>query len=271
MISETWYCCRQRAGSLVKECRALRPRFGAEDSASVHSKKAEAKKYYRTAVNRTPEDRMEERFAVIGWDAWQYVLTFDDEYLPKNYAGVQDRFRAFRTAVRRWLQKCGKPPDFDWVSIIEGLHGDHRWHIHFICDYYTLGPVEIQRLWKYGDVTDASPVLQDKEGFWRLAFYFNKERRGGVIPVGKQPFTCSRSVNAKLRPPEKWKSDSNLIEPPANAICFSTPDHLPSIPYDNGWGKFYHLSWLEPDGSPGCRAAMRRMGYVDESYARVTD
>lgn len=271
-MSATWYCTRQRAGPLVKECRALRPRFESDDTQIEHSGKSAAKRYIRTAVNRSSIDRLEERLAVIGWDATQYTLTFDDEHLPQRYADLQRAQRSFVKRDRRWRESVGRIPDFDWISVLEGLHGDHRYHIHFICDYNALSPAEVSHLWRGGDIVDASPVLLNKEGFRRLAVYFHKERRDGyVIPVGKQPFTCSRTLSAKLEPPQRWRSEDGAIEPPEDAICFSTPTHRPE-PFDNGWGAFYKLSWLEPDGSPECRAAMRRMGYVEESYlARATD
>ena len=179
MSDPIWYCCRQRAGPLVKECRALRPRFSGDDPPEVSAEKTKAKRYVRTAVNRSSYDRLELRLAEIGWSGTHYVLTFDDEHLPKKREGVKKALAAFLRAVKRWRQKCGKPPDFDYIVVIEGLHGDHRYHVHFVCDYYELSPVEIRRLWKYGMVRDEEPVLLDKQGFRRLAVYFHKERRDG--------------------------------------------------------------------------------------------
>lgn len=265
-MAAQWYCCRQRAGPLVKECRALRPRYGPDDTQIAHAGKASAKKYIRTAVNRSPVDRLEERLAAIGWDATHYTLTFDDDHLPSSYRDLQLAQRAFVKSARRWRESLGASPDFAWVSVLEGLHGDHRYHIHFVADYGELDPESVRHLWRGGDMCDARPVLLNREGFRRLAVYFHKERRDGyVIPVGKQPFTCSRSLARRVPPPERWRDASGVIVPPKGAICFSPPTGRPE-PYDNGWGAYYGLSWLEPDGSPACRAAMRRMGYVEESY-----
>ena len=36
-MSATWFCCRQRAGPLVKECRAQRPRLSRDDLPSERS------------------------------------------------------------------------------------------------------------------------------------------------------------------------------------------------------------------------------------------
>ena len=258
-LCATWYCCRQRAGPLVKECRALRPRFGAEDPPDVLAGKRQAKKYEKTAVTRSSIDRLELRLALLGWHGTHYTLTFDDEHLPKNFDGVRRALRAFLERVKRWRKKLGKDPAMDYIYVIEGLHGNHRWHIHFICDYYEgLSPAEIHKLWRGGDVDDDEPVLLDGRAFRRLAVYFHKERRDGYfIPLGKHPWSCSRSLSAKLTPPEKWKDESGVIEPPANAIWPSTPTGRAEH-FDNGWGQYYKLSWVEPDGSRACARAQAR-------------
>ena len=45
-----WYCTRQRAGPLVKECRALRPRLSQEDTREDHRAKQEILRYSHSAV-----------------------------------------------------------------------------------------------------------------------------------------------------------------------------------------------------------------------------
>lgn len=257
-----WYCCRQRAGPLVKECRALRPRLSGDDLPSERSGKRESQKHIRTAVNRSDKDRIELRLAAIGWDATHYVLTFDNEHLPKNYSGVQAAQRSFIKTVRRWRQKCGKPPDFDWLAVIEGKHGDHRWHIHFIADYDELSPAEVCVLWRFGFPTEddesyiGAPVLLDQKGFRRLAEYLDKEAR----PVGKRKYTCSRSLDRKIGEPARWEADSGSIRPGKRAVCVSYIRGTEPEQWDNGWGKYRKLSWLVPDGSPDCLRALRRMG-----------
>lgn len=262
----TWYCCRQRVGPLVKECRALRPRFTVDDTDETRREKTEAKRYVRTAVNRTDIDRLELRLAAIGWSGQHYVLSFDDEALPDRFDGVRKALRSFLKAARRARAKRGRPPDFPYIPIIEGLHGDHRYHIHLIADYYDLSPVEVRQLWKYGTVFDKGPVLKDKQGFRRLALYFHKERVDGVvIPLGKHQWSCARSLDALVPPPDKWRDECGTVTLPPGAICPAPATGVPQV-FSNGWGSFAKLSWLEPDGTPECKRAMRRMGYVDEAY-----
>ena len=244
-----WYCCRQRAGPLVKECRALRPRFGPEDSQFDRKAKEKVRRYQRNAVNRHQVDRLEIRLALLGKTGTHYTLTYDDEHLPMDFAGVRRSLRSFFARAKRW--RGGTP--LDYIYAIEGLHGDHRYHVHFVCDYYDLCPVEVDKLWRNGAVDD-EPVLRTRKyidpetkevtevsdgGYRRLAEYFNKERTDGVmIPIGRHPWSCSRSLNAKVPPAEKWMDISGVIEIPENVIWARRGGT------ENDFGAYYYGSWI---------------------------
>lgn len=262
-MSNPFFCCRARAGPLVKECRALRPRVWKDDASDIARDKRELARKIRTAVNRSGVDQIELRLAAIGWDATQYVLTFDDAHLPETYSGVQLALRTFVKAMRRWRRRLGKIPDIDWLAVIEGLHGDHRWHIHFICDYYDLAPEEVACLWHGGLLPGAelgkcgAPVLMDKRGFRRLAEYLHKEAK----PLGKRAYSCSRSLDSKITPPRRWRANCGDIVPPRRAVCVSYVQGKHPEAWSNPWGSYSKLSWLVPDGSPACFRALARMGY----------
>lgn len=245
-----WHCCRQRAGPLVKECRALRPRFSRDDLGMDHRSKAEIKRYERTAVNRHQVDRLEIRLALLGLMGTHYTLTFDNTTLPWDFPETRRRLRNFLARVGRWRR--GEP--LDYVYAIEGLHGDHRYHIHFCCDYGDLAPAEVQTLWGQGSVND-EPVLLFHEyrdpqtgervkvcdgGFRRLAEYLNKERTDGVvIPIGRHPWSCSRSLNNKVPPPERWMDTSGGILVPDNVVWARKGGT------ENDFGAYYYGSWIE--------------------------
>ena len=267
-MSATWYCCRQRAGPLTINGAAIRAQ-----RLSPGQKAKTAERYRRCIVNRSALDRLEARLALIGWDATQYILTFDDAHLPAKYAGVQAAVKSFLKTVRRWMIKVGKNPIFDWVAVIEGQHGDGRFHIHFVCDYFSLCPEEITHLWKYGLVPEddeeriGRPVLMDKQGFFRLARYLTKERRDGVIiPLGKHEFSCSKSLNAKIEPPKLWTADALRFSPPRGAICLQPEKGVRMEPRVTEYGLYWRREWLVPDWSPACKKAMLRMGYFDEVF-----
>lgn len=245
-----WHCCRQRAGPLVKECRALRPRFRADETGLDHRAKAEITKYQKNAVNRRQVDRLEIRLAALGPTGTHFSLSFDNDSLPRDFQEARRRMRAFFARVSRW--RGGEPLDYCYA--IEGLHGDHRYHVHFANDYNDLSPAEVQALWRYGDVVDTpvlqitkymdpetgDPVVFSQGGFRQMAEYLNKERTDGVIiPIGRHPWSCSRSLNAKIPPPERWMDTSGVIEIPDNTLWARRGG------MENDFGAYYYASWID--------------------------
>lgn len=246
----SWYCVRQQAGALTKECRALRPRFKQEEAQLDRRAKAALKRCQKTAVNRHPVDRLEIRLALLGPGATHYTLTYDSAHLPRDFPEVRRCIRNFLVRVHRY--RGGR--SLDWIYAIEGLHGDHRYHVHFVCPGEQLSPVEVAFLWRQGGVED-EPVLrvhryQDPEtgrwvsvsegGYRRLAEYLNKERTDGVvIPIGRHPWSCSRSLSAKVAPPRVWMDSTNAIEIPSCALW----SRRGSV--ENDFGAYYYGSWIK--------------------------
>lgn len=234
MDDRLWYCTRQRAGPLVKESRALRPRLSAADSPDDRLDKRQIVNSPHSAVCRTQKDRLELRLALFGFEGSHYTLTFDSASLPRNFQDVRKSFRAFSGRIKRWRK--GEP--FDYIYCIEGLHGDHRYHIHTVFRDSDFSPAEIRYLWKCGEVDD-EPVLRKEGGYRRLAEYFNKERTDGFwIPIGRHPWSCSRSLSRAIPPPERWMDDSGVIEIPDNVIWARRGDG------NNDFGSYYYGSYI---------------------------
>lgn len=234
MSDPLWYCTRQRAGPLVKECRAIRPRLSAQDTREDARDKKEILRYAHSAVCRTQVDRLELRLALFGYEGSHYTLTFDDEHLPRDFAGVRRALRAFLARFRRWRR--GEP--YDWIYAIEGRHGDHRWHVHMILRDSQFSPAEVRYLWRQGQVDD-EPVLRREGGYRRLAEYLNKERPDGfLIPIGRHPWSCSRSLSQGLPPPEKWRDASGVIEIPDDVLWARRGQR------ENDFGAYYYGSYI---------------------------
>ena len=239
MAEPVWYCCRQRAGPLVKECRSLRPRLSRDDLPQERREKKQITRPQHSAVCRSQADRLELRLALFGYEGNHYTLTFDAESLPKTFSGVRKCIRAFFEKAKRWRQ--GKP--FDYIYCIEGKHGDHRYHVHMVLRNSDFSPAEIRHLWKYGMAED-EPVLMKTGGFRRLAEYFNKERSDGVIiPIGRHPWSCSRGLNRQLPPAERWKDESGVIEVPDEVVWSTRGSHV------NDFGAYYYRSYILQKGS----------------------
>lgn len=236
-----WICERQRAGPLVKECRAIRPRLSAEDSVYDRTEKNKILlPKGDCSVCRTQVDRLELRLALFGWTGVHYTLTFDSEHLPPKHRDVRRVWRAFLARAKRWLRGSS----FDYIYLIEGKHGDHRYHIHAVFNDNDLPPAVVRHLWKCGNVDD-EPVLRGKyDSYRRLAKYFNKESSDGiVIPVGARPWVCSRSLSAKLPPAERWMDVSGVI---------TIPDRVYSsgrASTENEFGAYYYGWYIEAKNS----------------------
>lgn len=254
-MTATWYCCRQRAGPLVKECRALRPRFSQNDTGQDARSKAQLRSFQRCAVNRREVDRVELLLALLGWEGVHYTLTFDDEHLPDSFKGVRERTAAFLKRLRRFL-----PPEIplDYLYRIEGLHGEHRYHIHFCADGRWIRPTMIRMLWRDGIVDDepvfrlrsyldpdtGEPVEISDGGFRRLAEYFCKERVDGeTVPLGRHPLSVSRSLRQRLPAPERWTCSSGITAVPDDSVWVRRNGTA------NDFGAFYFTAYIAPDDS----------------------
>lgn len=215
MQENRWYCVRQRAGALVKECRSIRPRLSADDSPW---EKAEKNKILRpprdSSVCRTRVDRLELRLALFGYEGSVYTLTFDREHEPERFQDVRRAWRSFLYRLKKWR---GRP--FDYVYLIEGRHGDHRFHIHLVLRDSDFSPAEVRCLWKFGQDVDDQPLLRyPHDSYRRTARYFNKEATDGIaIPISARTWVCSRSLVKQLPPLECWWDSSGEIPIPKAA------------------------------------------------------
>ena len=261
-MSATWYCCRQRAGPLVKECRALRPRLTAESAADEASKR-ELRRKENGTFERRQVDRLELRLALLGYQSSMHTLTFDNAHLPRDFREVRAALVNFFKRAQRWRAGLEKPPAFDYAYAIEGLHGNRRYHVHIATRDEDLCPAEVDYLWRNG-IVDNEPVLIKRllyeprtgkplideatgkqafvyeGGFRRLAEYLNKERTDGfIIPIGRHPWSCSRTLTDKLPPPEKWRETDGGIVVPEDAVWSRRGKN------ENDFGVYEYASWIE--------------------------
>ena len=171
MADGPWICVRQRAGPLIKECRALRPRLSKDDSTWERNQKNHILiPRGDSSVCRSSVDRLELRLALFGFEGSFYSLTFDDEHLPPAFRDVEKVWRSYLYQLRKWR---GCP--FDYVYNIEGKHGDHRYHLHLVLRDSDFSPAEVRHLWQRGWVDDEPVLRGPNDSYRRLARYLLKE------------------------------------------------------------------------------------------------
>ena len=79
-------------------------------------------------------------------------------------------------------------------------------------------------------------------GYRRLAEYLNKERTDGIIiPINRHPWSCSRSLNAKVPVPERWRDSSGTIAIPESSVWGRRGETA------NDFGAYHYASWIDGD------------------------
>ena len=249
-----WICVRQQAGPLVKECRALRPNYSRYDTPDVRREKAEIKRSSGvTSVCRTRRDRLELRLALFGRDGIFYTLTFDREHECYSLDEVRRRWKAFLYRLRKWSGR----QEIDYIYLIEGRHGDRRYHIHAVLRDSEFPPAVVRYLWPFGVDVDDQPLLKgEKDSYARLAEYMNKERSDGVVlPLDRKLWVSSRSLCRQLPAVETWRDSSGVIEIPTGAVVLQ---HQPL--YRNRFGCYTYAKWLLPPLDVPARARANNLG-----------
>ena len=231
-----YLCVRQRAGPFVKAFSTDRACFVRRSCDS----KGTIRKRAGPAMCRTSVDKLELRLALFGYDGVFYSLTFSDEYIPRNLDGVQAVWDAFLKRLARWNKRMGQggSPYF-YVYRIEGLHGDHRYHVHAFLRDQDFPPAVVRYLWDWGEVYDVPydrKRVMAEQGYRNLAIYFTKE----VPEVRRHPWGCSRKLSRMIPEPEVWFSKTGTIRPSGNAV------RLPILGQPNlgEWGVFSYTRYL---------------------------
>lgn len=233
-MADPFVCVRQRAGPLVKalvtDNYGYLRRYG---PGAVRGRCG-------PALSRTSLDKLELRLALFAYDGIFYSLNFDNAHLPANWAGVERVWDAFLKRLRRWSRK---PVEF-YVYRMEGLHGDHRYHIHAFLRDQDFPPAVVQYLWTWGSAYDVrwdrARVLSEG-GYRGLAIYFTKE----VPEVGRHPWGCSRTLGKHLPPPEVTTCKSGMVRLPKGATPL--PMQGRDRPQLGGWGLYGYSRYLLPE------------------------
>lgn len=231
---DPFVCVKQRSGPLVKtlvtDNYAYLRRYGP----------GAVRKRCGPALSRTSVDKLELRLALYGYDGIFYTLTFDDDRLPASWGEAMQIWDAFMKRLRRWLRR---PVEF-YVYRIEGLHGDHRLHIHAFLRDADFPPAVVQFLWRWGNAYDTpwtrARVLAE-HGYRGLALYFTKE----VPEVGRHPWGCSRALSRMIPAPEVSQSKTGSVRPPKGAVLL--PIQGRDRPQLGDWGVYSYTRYLLPE------------------------
>ena len=209
-----------------------------KDTAQDARSKRDLQRYAHSAVCRTQVDRLELKLALFGFEGTHYTCTHDSLHLPHDFDGVRRSFRAFRapgcSVAEREHPMTGSVALRACTEIIACIS-------MLFCGNSQIPPGIVRRIWTGGEV-DVEPVLQREGGYRRLAEYLNKERPDGfVIPIGKHPWSCSRTLNSGLPPAERWMEEQ-VLPLQCRTVCYGPG----GAPGKNDFGAYYYASYILP-------------------------
>lgn len=173
---------------------------------------------------------------------WFVTLTYDDWHLPPGFDAARKNQPAYFRKLRAHRRATGLP--FDYVYVMEGLHGEHRVHHHFVtkrapgdtrqlfADLWQKGYVDIQTIGEFG-------------GYRAVARYMTKEpRKTGKLRVGARMWTPSKGLiqpernDIELAPGEHY-------QPPTGATAFEGAKFPERI--ENTFGTFTTFDFEIPE------------------------
>ena len=128
-------------------------------------------------------------YANFALDDWFVTLTYDEDFLPPNYETARKNQPAYFRKLRQARREEDLP--FDYVYVMEGLHGDHRIHHHFVTKRAPGNDIALFReLWGKGFVD--VQTIEEFGGYRAVAQYMTKEpRKTGKLRVGARMWTPS--------------------------------------------------------------------------------
>jgi hypothetical protein len=182
-------------------------------------------------------DRLERLLALYGDEGSEYTLTFGSDQLPVSFKDVRKAWRSFKRRLQLWNPAWSS----DYVYLIEGRHGDHRYHIHLVLRDSDFSPTEVRHLWRFGEDVDDEPLLRGPfDTYRRTAKYFNKEATDGVVvPIGSRTWVASQSLRRKLPPLEQFRSDKGTIQIPEGVRVSGTST------VSNSFGEYHYAWWIK--------------------------
>lgn len=163
---------------------------------------------------------------------WFVTLTYDDDHLPPNYEAARKNAPAFLRRVREARRSRGQP--YDYIYVMEGLHGDHRVHHHLVIKACRGGERELCEAWRCGGVDVRT--ISDFGGYRKLARYLSKEpRKTGKLRVGQRMWTPSRGLIKPERTDIELAAGEHYV-PPSSAAPFEGARFPERI--DNTFGSY---------------------------------
>ncbi len=178
-------------------------------------------------------------------------LTYDDRHLPGGRAEANRRVKYFRQKLAEHYRRRGVELIMFWN--VEHVHGEGRWHHHFVLPSTGFGDYEaIRAAWPYGSDIELDRLRVDREkNYATLAAYYAKEARE---KLGLRSWSHTRNAKAPVVEVERVESDYQLQAPRGVEV-------LERISIETAYGCYQYLKYMRPQGFKP-----RRRGKKNKSF-----
>ena len=230
---------RERSAGRLVEIAGYEHLRRSDDSQVRREKSKKTSEVMRKYNQKTSEQLFALKLAA-NFDRGDIVgcVTYDDAHLPQTRAEANTRFRCFRDRVRReWTRRGLDPAQLVFAWSTEHVHGEGRWHHHFVCTAAGDDFKMLRKAWIYGSVDEFSALRVDTEkGYDSLAHYFAKEARE---KLGLRSWSFSRNARKPVENIYLLESDT-MVDPPPGVTVLER--HVTETIF----GKFFYLKYLMP-------------------------
>ena len=191
------------AGAL--QIAALYDRCGPRDTPKQRQAKRQASSEAQRRMNQIYSYQKLELMLAVNFPtpgSGQVVtLTYDEDHLPADRAGVQKDWRNCLRRLRqeRTAAQLPAPVAFWAIEVLTSLH--NRWHIHAVIDSTGRDLEQLQRAWPYGRIEMEALRVDAEKNHESLARYMTKESRE-CQDYGSKPGLRSWSCTRNAKKPE---------------------------------------------------------------------
>ena len=227
---------RIQAGRLVREV-LWTPTFPS-DTPKQRAEKSRHSNAARKAVNQRCAWQKLRMMLAANFDGADIhvVLTYADEYLPRNALEARARMKKFIILLRKQYRAMGR--ELRYIYNTEHIH-DGRMHHHLVINHIDGGDEVIRSLWRLG--TNIHIGELDEYGYTALAQYLTKEARAGSLSVGARSWVPSLNLKKPDSPPAEWVPENVRLQPPANAYILDREER------ENEFGRFQFVEYMLPE------------------------
>jgi hypothetical protein len=175
------------------------------------------------------------------------TLTYDDDHLPAERSGCEQRLKRFRAALNKVRTRKGKRRLVMFWNT-EHKHGDGRWHHHAVINSTGADFADIQSCWPHGKV-DIKPLRLDRQkNYLSLARYMCKEKPDRV---GQRQWSYTRGA-AKPEVESYWVDADTVIQAPRGSLVFTDAHER------TDYASYHYIRYLAPGWERQRAAAARR-------------